>query len=272
MENRVQDEETIIDLGRLFAVMKRKWHIILLFGIVGALIFSTGGIVELLSDSKDLPFEPEEEPKIEIVEFFESYTALNIEFEEENSEQGLVAMELAGSNTVLARVIKDKELELEVESLKELVTVSVENNRAISTIGIRARNKDAYLARELAVSIRDTAKGIVNNSMNVKSFKLIEQANLPDQPIIIETNNESKIKKEITPKITPKDITKKFVIGGVLGIFVAIFIIFIQFILNDKIQIPDDVERYLGVRVLATIPMIKGPMDMEGAKGVKSNG
>ena len=50
------------------------------------------------------------------------------------------------------------------------------------------------------------------------------------------------------------DSTSKLFLAGLVGFFVSAAIIAIVIITDDKIKVPDDVERYLGLPVLGATP------------------
>lgn len=256
MEHHIKYDETEIDLRRLIFTIMNKWRIIILFSIIGAVLL--GGIAFLKSVSS----EPE------VVPYFKSTTTMEIILAEENNEQLLAALELARSRTVFQRAIKNINSDLRIDELMELVTVSSETQHDTSILEISVLNEKANLAKELADEIRETAKKFINNSINVESFRTIEQANLPNEPIIedVVENDDNAI----------GEIIKRGILGGFLGVLASIFVIFINFASNDKIQVPDDVERYLGKRVLACIPLFEGQKDggkvMKYDRGVERNG
>ena len=43
-------------------------------------------------------------------------------------------------------------------------------------------------------------------------------------------------------------------IGGLLGILLAAAVVIIVYLTNDTVKTPEDVEKYLGLSVLGTIP------------------
>ena len=50
---------------------------------------------------------------------------------------------------------------------------------------------------------------------------------------------------------------KNGLLGAAAGIAVAVIIIFLQYLMNDTIKKPEDVERYVGLSVLGSIPIMK---------------
>ena len=71
--------------------------------------------------------------------------------------------------------------------------------------------------------------------MDIEAVNVVDYANLPESPK------------------SPNSI-KNMIIGGLLGFVLAIGIIVIIYILDDTIKTPDDVEKYLGLSVLGSIP------------------
>jgi len=65
---------------------------------------------------------------------------------------------------------------------------------------------------------------------------VVETANIPEQ------------------KVSPS-ISKNGVIGGLVGVLIAAAVILISYLSNDTIKTQEDVERYLNLSTLGTIPM-----------------
>ena len=68
-----------------------------------------------------------------------------------------------------------------------------------------------------------------------------------------------------TEKTSPSN-SKNAMLGAMLGLVLTCGIITLQTILNDTVQTEEDVEKYLGLTVLASVPMRSG----EGESGAKS--
>ena len=51
-----------------------------------------------------------------------------------------------------------------------------------------------------------------------------------------------------------QSVMKNGVIGGLLGVIIAMAIVIIIYLTNDTIKVEEDVERYLGLSVLGSIP------------------
>lgn len=71
--------------------------------------------------------------------------------------------------------------------------------------------------------------------MDIKAVNVVETANIPDEP-------------------SSPSVPKNGVIGGLLGILLAAAVVIIVYLTNDTVKTPEDVEKYLGLSVLGTIP------------------
>ena len=85
--------------------------------------------------------------------------------------------------------------------------------------------------------------------MDVDSVKTVEEANLPDHP-------------------SSPSVMRNTLIGAILGILISAGIIILIFMLDDTVKTPDDVETYLGLNVLASIPVYDGS-NVKNRKRVK---
>ena len=143
--------------------------------------------------------------------------------------------ELVTSRPVLEEVKAELGLDIENEKFKKSITVSVPTDTRI--VSITAEDTDPYMARAIADSVRTSAAEHIANVMNTEAVNVVEEANLPTE-------------------ISSPKIIRNTVIGTLLGAFFAVVVIVIIYILDDTIKNPDDVERYLGLSVLGSIPVL----------------
>ena len=142
--------------------------------------------------------------------------------------------ELIKSRTVTEGVIAQLNLDLTHEQL--LGKVSVDSATDTRILSITVTDPDPYEACKIANAIRDVAANHIKNVMDIDAVNVVETANIPDQ------------------KSSPS-ISKNGVIGGLLGVLLSVAIILIAYISNDTIKTQEDVERYLGLSMLGTIPL-----------------
>ena len=144
--------------------------------------------------------------------------------------------ELIKSRTVTEAVIAKLGLDLTHEQL--LGKLEVETTTDTRIVTIKVLDEDPYMARDVANAVRDTAAEHIQNVMNSEAVNVVDEANIPDQ------------------KYSPNTMKNGF-IAGVLGCFLAVAIILVQHISNDTIKSSEDVEKYLGLSTLGTIPLNK---------------
>ena len=75
--------------------------------------------------------------------------------------------------------------------------------------------------------------------MKIDAVKTVEEADLPTHP-------------------SSPSVFRNTLLGGVLGIILAMGVIILIYILDDTIKTPEDVENYLGLNVLTSIPIHEG--------------
>ena len=218
-------EEMEIDLGELIMALLYKWWIIMLTGIVlaaGAFCFAKFAI----------------EPTFE-----STTTAYIISRQNENATTtsdislGTQLMKdiaaLVGGRTVAEEVIDELGLDMKVKSFQKLLDVSAGSDTRF--LSITVTHTDPAMAQKIAEAVRETAARRAVQVMNVEAVNVSDYANLP------------------TEKAAPS-IGKYTILGGALGVFLAAGIIAVLFLLNDRIKTPDDVEKYLKISTLGSIP------------------
>ncbi len=150
--------------------------------------------------------------------------------------------ELVTSRPVIEEVKAEIGLDIENDTFKKKITVSVPTDTRI--VSITAEDTDPYMARAIADRIRISAAEHIGNVMNTEAVNVVEEANLPTE-------------------ISSPKILRDTAIGGMFGAFIVVMVIVIIYILDDTIKNPDDVEKYLGLSVLGAIPVL----DEEHVKG-----
>ena len=98
---------------------------------------------------------------------------------------------------------------------------------------------DPYKAADIANEVREAAVSRIQEVVDIKSVKVVSPANVPDK------------------KSSPSN-TKNALIGALAGALLAIIIIMVRFLMNDTIRDAADVEKYLHVSTLGTVPLAAG--------------
>lgn len=162
--------------------------------------------------------------------------------------------ELVKSRPVLEEVIAETGIETELKDLEKQISVEIPTDTRI--VSILVEDKDPYQARIIADSVRIAASKHIQSVMDTEAVNVVEEASLPIE------------------KSSPNTLMNT-AIGYVIGLFLAMSIVVVTYIMDDTIKTPDDVERFLGVSVLGTIPYSESDLsdkeDMEEYKRRQKN-
>ncbi len=216
-----------IELRELFYIIWKRIWIILLITILAV---ATSGIVSFYV------LEPE----------YQTFTTLmvgkpkqsgeeNMQYQDVLMNQKLVSTygELAKSKIVSNEVIDKLNLDMSADTLRNKVSVSLVKNTEI--IKIEVIDNDPEFASMIANETALVFMKNVTNIMKIENVQVIDKAEVPIHPI------------------KPRPMLN-MAIAGVLGIMVSVFLIFLLEYLDNTIKTPADVEKYLGLSVIGTIP------------------
>ena len=227
-QQNLQDNTDIeIDVLELFHVLLNKFWIILLAGIIAGLAFIGGTILFITP-------QYESTTKMYVLSKQDNNTLTQQDMQTSLSLTKDYA-ELIKSRTVTEGVIAQLNLDLTHEDLLKKMTVDSATDTRI--LSITVKDPDTYEACKIANAIRDVAANHIKNVMDIDAVNVVETANIPDQ------------------KASPS-ITKNGIIGGFLGVLLSVVIILIAYISNDTVKTQEDVEKYLGLSILGTIPLM----------------
>lgn len=229
VNQNISDDEIEIDLVELFMVLKSKLHIILLSGILAALLAFIG--TKLLMTPMYTSVT-----KMYVLSRQDSSAGVTFSDLQTGSQLTKDYAELVKSRPVLEQVIAVLNLDMEPEDLAENITVETPTDTRILSISVESDNPKE--AKEIADTLRETVSSEIKEIMHAESVDTIEDGNLPKEP-------------------SSPSLKKNMVLGGALGVFLALAILIFIFLRDDTIKNPDDVEQYLGLNVLTSIP-IKG--------------
>lgn len=215
-----------VNVGELLAVLAEKWWMILLSGIVGMMLFFFG-------------------TKMFVVPEYQSVTKIFVLSQENGNYLTSTDLQLSSyltkdyaelikSRTVAEEVIERLELELSPEGLMGMVSVQIKSDTRV--VAIVVKNRDPELAQQLANEVREVSAKQIVDVMGVQAVNVVDEANLPQSP-------------------SGPNVTKNMFMGAAWGILIAVALILFLHLSDDTIKSTDDVERYLGLTVLASIPV-----------------
>ena len=225
-QNQMNNDEIEIDLREIFSVLLSHLGIIILSGLVLGLVAIVG-------------------TKVFITPQYQSVTKMYVLAKQNNDTLTSADMqtstlltkdyaELIKSRTVTEGVIAQLNLDLTHEELLKKMTVDSATDTRI--LSITVTDADPYEACKIANAIRDVAANHIKNVMDIDAVNVVETANIPDQQ-------------------SSPSISKNGIIGVLLGVLLSVAIILIAYISNDTVKTQEDVEKYLGLSVLGTIPL-----------------
>ena len=244
MENQyttTNNDEIEIDLKEIFGLLIRKLWIIILSGITAGLIFI---VVTMLFITPQY----ESTTKMYVISKQDSNTLTSQDMQTSLSLTKDYA-ELIMSRTVTEGVIAQLNLELTDKQL--LQKIRVDSGTDTRILSITVTDEDPYQASQIANAVRDIASAHIQKVMNIDAFNVVDMANIPNE------------------KSSPS-LSKNGIIGGLLGVILATAIILIVYLTNDTVKSQEDVEKYLQLSVLGTIPLME--MEKKSKKQKKGKG
>lgn len=155
---------------------------------------------------------------------------------------------LLTSRELLLRVIDNLHLTRSPGQLAGMISVGSPANTHIVTVTVTSPYPDeaADVANELIVQCRTYLPEV----MRIAPPSFYERALVPSYS-------------------NGPNYSQKTMMGAMTGAAVVCGIVVLLFLLNDRITTPDDLERYLGVQPLATVPEVPTSMDTKKSKGNK---
>lgn len=137
------------------------------------------------------------------------------------------------SRPVLQTVIDQLNLDLTYEQFESRITIGNPTNTRILTI--TTQDADARLAKDIVDSVARVSSDYIAETMEMVPPKLLEEGT-------VAVNKSS------------PSVGKNTAMGALLGAVLMCGLITVRFLLNDTITSTEDVEQYLGISVLASIP------------------
>lgn len=231
MNQEIQDAEVTIDLMELFSALWAKKTIIILSAIFMALVAFVGTKMfvtpKYTSVTKIFVMAKNDDTSAS-----ETYTDLQT-----GSMLAKDYMELVKSRPVLEKTISKLKLDVEPEELAEMITTETPADTRIMSISVT--DDDPKEAKQIADILRKAVSAQITEIMSADSVNTVEEGNLPTSP-------------------SSPNVKKNMMLGALLGLVISMGLIVLISILDDTVKTPDDVEKYLGLNVLTSIPIQEG--------------
>lgn len=231
MNQEIQDDEVTIDLMELFSALWAKKTIIILSAVFMALVAFVG-------------------TKMFVTPKYTSVTKLFVMAKNDDTSASATYtdlqtgsmltkdyMELVKSRPVLEKTISKLKLDVTPEELAGMITTETPTDTRIMSISVT--DDDPKEAKQIADTLRKAVSVQITEIMSADSVNTVEEGNLPTSP-------------------SSPNVKKNMMLGVLLGLVISMGFIVLISILDDTVKTPDDVEKYLGLNVLTSIPIQEG--------------
>lgn len=220
----VDEDEIRIDLLELLNIFRRKWWMLLLSLIIGGVVGGVGSKVLLTPQytSTATLYVLSKETTLT------SLADLQIGSQLTNDYKVVIT-----SRTILEKVIDELDLDWEYTKLRNMITINNPSGTRILEISVTDTDPDRTCL--LTNSLAKAASEYIGDIMEVVPPKFIEDGVVPKAPV-------------------SPNVKKNSALAAAAALILICGILTLQMIMDDTIQSEDDVERYLGLSVLALIP------------------
>ena len=224
MEKLHDNDEMEIDLIEILYALKKRALIILAALLAGALI--AGVYTKLL-------ITPLYSATSTVLVISKETTLTSIADLQFGSQLTKDYSMLITSRSVLEEVLDNLGLDMGYGTLKG--NVSINNPDETRILQITVTNPDPQLAKELADELAAVSSEYIGDKMEVVPPKIIEKAEVPAAQ-------------------TSPSMSRNVMLGALAGLVLSAGVVILMTVMNDSIRSEDDIERYLNIPTLASIP------------------
>ena len=225
MEKKFEDDDEIeIDLLELFYALRHRWWAILLALVIGA---GAAGVY-----TKKL-IAPHYQSTSMVYVLSKETTLASLADLQIGSQLTKDYSVIIKSRPVLQEVIDKQNLELTTDELGEMITI--DNPKDTRILSITVEDIEPMRAKAIVDEVTKSASNYIGDIMEMVPPKVIE-----DGVVAVKPSSPS--------------VKKNAAVGG-LGLAVLVCgLICLKTVLDDTIKSEEDIEKYLGLSVLAVIP------------------
>ncbi len=221
------DDEITLNLKEWFSFLCNKIYIIIIFAITGVLLSLV--ITKLLISPTYIS-----ETKVYVMARQNPENNVTFNDLELSSQLSADYIEFALSRPVLEQVAGQFNFDMNIGQLADNITIETAADARILYISVKNENPEN--AKKIADAVREAANQRFTEIVGMDSATTIEEANLPLSP-------------------SSPNLMVNLLIGGIIAFFIACMILTLIYLRDDTLKTADDVEHYLGLNVLASIPI-----------------
>lgn len=234
-----KDDEITIDLKEIAYVLMEKLHYIVMFILVGAVVFNmysyflikptytSTSRLYVVSATKD-----------SVVNFSDLSVGTNL-----TKDYVELLLSYPVLDKVSEKIEKDYDYKISSESLQKMI--SLENPEDTRILNINVTTTDPKVSKTIANALADEAVEYIPDTMG--TFK----------PNIAQVAREAKIK-------TGPSYLKYTAIGALLGTLLCMAWFIFKYLSDDTIKTKEDIEKYFGMTPLAVLPYVEEVEESEG--------
>lgn len=236
-----KDDEITIDLKEIAYVLMGKLHYIVMFLLVGAVVFNmysyflikptytSTSRLYVVSATKD-----------SVVNFSDLSVGTNL-----TKDYVELLLSYPVLDKVSEKIEKDYDYKISSESLQKMI--SLENPEDTRILNINVTTTDPKVSKTIANALADEAVEYIPDTMG--TFK----------PNIAQVAREAKIK-------TGPSYLKYTAIGALLGTLLCMAWFIFKYLSDDTIKTKEDIEKYFGMTPLAVLPYVEEVEESEGSE------
>lgn len=144
-------------------------------------------------------------------------------------------IELVDIREVNEQVLDKLQLSYDAETIRKMVTV--ENPSSTRFLKITSKSSDPEEAMQIANGYAQVISSYIATAMDTQKPNIVSEAIVPTSPV-----SPSK--------------GKNIILGFLIGAFLAAAIVVVRFLMDNSIKSVEDVEKHIGLPVLAVVPLM----------------
>lgn len=217
------EDEIEINLGELFQLLKKNIKLIIISILLCTVLL---GIVTVFVINKKYESTTRLFLKPDVTEGIADYSQIN-----SNNLMVNNYVEMIKGNNIQG--IAANELNMDVEEINSCLSVTNEPDTQI--ISITAKTTDPALSKDIVDAVVKTFTKEAKEKLNVNNITVVDEAEVATDPV-------------------SPSLKLNLAVGALLGAFLSIGYLFIKFMLDTHIHNKEEIEKYLGIPCLGSVP------------------